>query len=297
MRITNSTTLRNALDQLQSNRSAIDDLQAQISSGVKISKMSDDPAAAHDIMHASSSLTALTQYKKNVDSLNSRNSLEGSVMDQLNNIMTRAKELLTGQATDTATPATRATAAAEMEQLFKSAVQLGGTQFAGEYMFGGDTSTQVPFTATGTGATLDFTSTNPTGTRSVEVADGQSIIATHSGQELFGTTGILTSLRDATRALTAGDLASSQNALAPVDGAFDQLQVVQGDQGARTNALDVASQNITALTSNLTAYRSNLQDVDVETAVTSLVTRQNAYQAAMLATSKVLSMNLTDYLR
>jgi hypothetical protein len=169
MRITNSISLHNALAQLSTNRTAIDDLQSQISSGLRIQKNSDDPTAAHEVMRASSSLASLDQYKSNIDSLNARNSVEGSSMDQLTNIMARAKELMVGQATGTATPATRATAAAEMEQLFRSAVQIGGTQFNGEYMFGGDTSTTVPFTATGSGATLDFTTTTPSGSRSVAI--------------------------------------------------------------------------------------------------------------------------------
>ena len=297
MRITNQSSLRNALAELQSNSSDINNLQSQISSGVKVQKTSDDPAAAQQILRTSSSLTALDQYSKNIDSLNSKNTIEGSVMDQLNNIMARAKELMVGQSTGTATAATRQTAAAEMEQLFNSAVQLGNTKFGDEYMFGGDTATQVPFNSTGTGSSLDYTSTTPSTTQSVEIGDGQSLAATHSGQSLFADSGILSSLRDATKALMAGDQTSATNAMAPVDAAFDNLQVLQGEQGAKTNALDVASQNITALKTNLTAYRSKLQDVDMESAVTELVSKQTAYQAAMLATSKVLGMNLTDYLR
>jgi flagellar hook-associated protein 3 FlgL len=297
MRITNSATLRNALSQLQVNRTAIDELQSQISSGLRIQKPSDDPRASHEVMRASSSLTSLDQYKRNIDALEARNEVEGSAIDQLNNIMARAKELVVSQATATATPATRRTAAAELEQLFRTAVTLGGTRFGDEYLFGGESATEIPFTVSGTGASLDFTSTNPAGSRSVEIGEGQSLVATHSGQELFADSGVLASLRDATRALLAGDQASAQLALQPIDVAYDALQVIQGVQGARTNALDVAGQNISALKSNLTAYRSQLQDVDIETAVTELVTRQTAYQAAMLATSKVIGMNLTDYLR
>src|SRR5437764_71345 len=145
MRITNSATLRNALAQLQTNRSAIDELQAQISSGLRITKPSDDPQAAHEVMRASSSLTALDQYKRNIDTLSSRNSMEGSAVDQLNNIVARARELMVAQSTGTASAQTRQTAAAEMEQLFRSAVQLGDSRFGNEYLFGGDTATQVPF--------------------------------------------------------------------------------------------------------------------------------------------------------
>ena len=118
MRITNNSSLRNSLAELSANRTAIDALQAQVSSGLRIRKPSDDPVAASEVMQNSSSLSALDQYKRNIDSATSRNSLEGSAMDQLTNILTRAKELAVSQATGTATPEGRKTAGVEMEQLF-----------------------------------------------------------------------------------------------------------------------------------------------------------------------------------
>ncbi|MDB4917298.1 MAG: flagellin domain protein [Gemmatimonadetes bacterium] len=297
MRITNSTALRSSLTELESNRTAIDTLQAQISSGLRLTRPSDDPVGVSEVMHSSSSLKALEQYKRNIDSATARNSSEGTALDQLTNILSRAKELAVSQATGTANAATRKTAAAEMEQLFNSAVALASTKNGNEYLFGGDAVTQAPFTGSGTGATLDFTSTSPSGSRAVAVSAGQTLVATHDGQQLFGDSGVLAALRDATRALQAGDQASITNAMPSIDSAFDNVQVLQGEQGARANALDVASQNMTALKANLTAYRSQLQEVDIESAVTELVTKQTSYQAAMLATSKILGMTLTDYLR
>ena len=43
--------------------------------------------------------------------------------------------------------------------------------------------------------------------------------------------------------------------------------------------------------------KSDVEEVDVEEAVTELVSRQTAYQAAMLATSRVMGLTLADYLR
>jgi len=40
-----------------------------------------------------------------------------------------------------------------------------------------------------------------------------------------------------------------------------------------------------------------LSEVDQEKAITDLVSRQTAYQSAMLATSRVIGLTLTDYLR
>ena len=297
MRITNSTALTSSLSQLDSNRTAIANLQAQISSGIRLAKPSDDPVAVSEVMHSNSSLSSLDQYKRNIDSATSRNSTEGTALDQLTNILERAKELAVSQSTDTANATTRKTAAAEMESLFNAAVALAGTKQGTEYLFGGNAVTQPPYTSTGTGSSLDFTTTNPTGARSVQVSASQTLVATHDGQQIFGDTGVLAALRDATHALQVGDHASIAAAMPGIDNAFDNVQVVQGEQGARANALTIASQNMTALKANLTAYRSQLQDVDIESAVTELVTKQNSYQAAMLATSKILGMNLTDYLR
>ena len=58
---------------------------------------------------------------------------------------------------------------------------------------------------------------------------------------------------------------------------------------------DVAVGN--AFAGNVSNFKSKTEDVDLESAITELMTRQTAYQAAMLATSKVLGTSLTDYLR
>ena len=63
------------------------------------------------------------------------------------------------------------------------------------------------------------------------------------------------------------------------------------------NQLEITGANLAALDVTLTTFKSDLQEVDFERAVTELVGRQTAFQAAMLATSKVMGMNLTDYLR
>ena len=85
--------------------------------------------------------------------------------------------------------------------------------------------------------------------------------------------------------------------MAKLDDGFDAVQTVVGDTGALGSRLTIAGQNLDALKMNLTTFKSDLEDVDVETAMTELTNRQVAYQAALLATSKVTSLSLMDYLR
>jgi len=123
----------------------------------------------------------------------------------------------------------------------------------------------------------------------------------HDGKELLVDTGILDAVKKLSAALdqsspTYGTVGIS-DALSSLDSSFDSLQTLVGDVGARAKALDSASENITAYKTNVTTFKSDLEEVDIETAVTELTQRQTAYQAAMLSTSKVMSLTLTDYLR
>ena len=61
--------------------------------------------------------------------------------------------------------------------------------------------------------------------------------------------------------------------------------------------LDVAVSNLDSLEVNLQTFRADLEEADMTEAVTRLVERQGALEAAMLANSKILNLTLTDYLR
>jgi len=75
------------------------------------------------------------------------------------------------------------------------------------------------------------------------------------------------------------------------------VQNLIGDAGARSNHLRLATSNLEALEINLRTFKSDLEEVDLEKAITDLVGRQTAYQAAMMATSRVMGMTMMDYLR
>ncbi len=105
------------------------------------------------------------------------------------------------------------------------------------------------------------------------------------------------SLKNLTHALATNDVAGINTATTALKSAFTEVQTVVGETGGRESQLQMLSSNLDAYSGNLTALQSSLQDVDYESAVTDMTTRQNAYQAAMLATSKVMGLTLTDYLK
>ena len=109
-------------------------------------------------------------------------------------------------------------------------------------------------------------------------------------------TGAIAALQSLRDALAAGDRDAVAAAAGDLATAFDAVQAVIGDVGARSNRLALASSNVEALEFNLKTLRSDLAEVDLEEALTDLVSRQTTLQAAMAAASRMLSTTLADYL-
>lgn len=292
MRITNSTLTKEALSGFQAQMRSLDTARREASTGLRVSRPSDDPLAAAGVMQSSSGLRALDQYRKNLELARTRLDLEDSVADQLGNALARAKELGMSQAGATASGTTRAAAAQEVLRLAEFSKSLANTQFAGSYLFGGQYADTPPFTD----GAVD-PNRPPTGALRVEAGARLFLDTNHSAQELFLDTGAVAGLQALGEALAANDTRGIQSAMSALDGAFDGVQTLVGDLGARMNQVDVALTNLDSLEVNLQTFRSSLEEADLTEAVTRLVERQGALEAAMMSNSRILTLTLTDYLR
>jgi flagellar hook-associated protein 3 FlgL len=294
MRVTSNMMVSASVYTLQQTLAQIQTAQQQVSTGLRIQAMSDDPGAAAQLMQSNGTLRALDQYKRNIQAGTARSQAEETALNSLTDLLTRAKELAISQASDTADAGTRLTTKSEVDQLLDEARSLGNTQFENGYLFGGFDSKTLPFPTT----TPPFTNpTAPTGQPKTEIGPGQYSFATHDGQQVFVDTGVLQSLSDLSNALGSNDATAIQQSIGSIGTAFDGVQRLLGDVGAWQNGFQVASSNIDALSANVSAFKSNLSDADMEQSMTELLSRQNTYQAAMLATSRIMSLTFTDYLR
>jgi flagellar hook-associated protein 3 FlgL len=303
MRITNQLIQTQNIARIQSSLQAVDAAREQVSTGKKISVMSDDPADASEVVRTSSALRALSQYRRNNQLAQNRGTAEENALDQLTNTLDRGVELATQQASSSSTAQTRLIAKAEVDQLLSFAVGLGNTKYGDDYLFGGtrggEAPLQIPVTSTdGFSALKDSTNNpvNPSGGIPLEIRDGHTVVSNHNATEVFLDTGSLQALRDLSTALGSNDVPGINTALQALHNANNSVQTVTGTQGSRMNEFLITSAQLDKQETSLTAYRSNLSDVDVETAMVQLAGRTTGYQAAMTATSKVLGLSLANYL-
>jgi flagellar hook-associated protein 3 FlgL len=268
--------------------------QNRVTTGLRVSRASDDPAATVGIMAADRKLHALDQYRKNIDTAQSRLGSEEQVLDQVTDLLDRARELGVNQGgSGTATATTRLQIKAEVDKLLDQMVTLGNTRFGNGFLFGGDYADQAPFSPTGTTSVT----APPTGVHVVEINDGQSVAVNHDGLQVFVSSGAFQALQDLSTGLGNNSDTEISNALGAIDTSFGDIQDILAETGARRNQLDMAASNIDALDVNLRSFRSTLSDAELEESISQLVARQTAYQAALMSTSRIISQSLTDYLR
>src|SRR5258705_2071115 len=97
MRITNNMIVTQQVTGLQSNIAALKQAQDRVTTGKRVGVASDDPSAAMSVMQTRSSLHVLDQYRTNVQRASSRVNLEDGVLQQVGDLVTRAKQLALSQ--------------------------------------------------------------------------------------------------------------------------------------------------------------------------------------------------------
>lgn len=297
MRVTQNTTANLVLNSLQTIRRRTEELEQQAATGVKISAPGDDPVTAQQILHMKSLMAAGDQYSRNISNGISWLSMTEAAMDEMGNVLTRAKELTVQMANATSDAKARESGMNEIVQLRNQLIQLGNTQLNGRYVFGGFKNDTPPFDSTGA-----FNGTDDSIT--IEIDRGAFVPINYSGGELLrggtppGSTGtdIIGVFDNLITALGANDQTAVQAELPNLEDALSQVLSTRTDLGARMNRLEGQKNVIEEMKFSLTKVLSDKQDVDFMQVISDLTKQQTAFEAAIAASGKISQISLLDYL-
>lgn len=292
MRVTNQTLMMSAERNLQANKANLARLQDQASSLKKINLPSDDPAATAASLQVRGQQAANAQYNRNIDNGRGWLAATETALSNTTNILRQVKDLSIQGSNGTMTPAAKDAIAAELDVLKQDLLSQANTSFMGRSVFAGNSDAGVAFTAatppvyTGTGSTVDR-----------RVADGVSVRVDGDGAAIFGTgPGSAFSLIDT----IASDLRSGANPsvnLAALDARMNTVLAHHSVLGSRDAQLQRAQEVNMQQQGALETRRSEIEDVDLGTAILELQVQQVNYQAALAVTAKVLPPTLMDFLR
>lgn len=308
MRVTENMTMSMVIASLQRQQEMVNNLQQQVSSGLRINQPSDDPVSAQQVLDIKGFMAATDQYSRNIQTGTSWLSQMDSSMTEMNSVLIRVRELATQMSNGTYAASERQAAANEVLQLRDQMVALGNTQIAGKYIFGGFMSDQPPFvTADGVpnpgDRAGDFKGTDDP--VEIQISQGSFIAINYSGGRLLrgGTppgssgTDVIGTLNGLLTALNNNDITGISNSISGLDGSLKQIQAAQGDVGARENRLQTAGNVLTSTKDYLTKNLSSKQDADYLQVLSDLSKEQTAYQATLAATVQFSKLSLLDYMK
>lgn len=298
MRVTQNTTANLVANNLQVIRRRTEELEQQASTGLKVSKPSDDPVTAQQILNLKGRIAAGDQYGRNISNGIAWLTMGESAMAEMGNVLTRAKELTLQMVTGTNNPQGVTAGINELKQLKQQFLQMGNTQINGKYIFGGFKNDTPAFDTAG-----NFVGSSDA--LMVEVDRGAPVQINYSGADLLrgGTppgsngTDIVGTFDNLIAALGANDMTTAQNQITELNNGLSQVLAYRTDIGARRNRLDSANSVIEDMKFSSTKIMSDKQDIDIMQVVSDLSKQETAYQAAIAASAKVSQVSLLDYLR
>jgi flagellar hook-associated protein 3 FlgL len=300
MQISTSLFYANASSRFSKMNERASELQTQISTGKKIIKPSDDPAAAQQLAEFDRKDADAAVFSTNITLAGSLLDQADGVLSQISTQLTRATELATQAANGTQTDATRKIIATELNSIVGSLVGLANTKnVRGQPLFG---------SASGGLAVVDnkdgtFTFPPDVQVSEVPIADGQTVQATESAKRIFSLAGgndnTLAMLSKLATALNAGgDVSTTVNSsLDQIGQAVNQVADVSASVGARGARVDLQQQLLVTANTDRSELRGKLEQVDITDAVVQLQQMMTALSASQASFSKLSSLSLFDYIK
>jgi len=283
---------QNLLRNLETAQSKLDQLQNQLSSGLRITRPSDDPVGIQNAMRIKSNISSVEQWKNNADeALNYMNTTD-SILGDMTSMLQRVRELTVQGANGTLAAADRKAIADEVDQISDQLKMIANMQVGSKYIFSGTATDKELITSDGS-----VSQANDQEVR-FEVGNNLNLSISVNGQTLFGdpTTGIFATLSNLSTALKTNDSTGINNALGSIDANIDNVINQRSDLGARTNRMTALREQLDATSTNLQRNLSSIQEADMAKTITDFTNQQNVYKAALAVGAMIIKPSLVDFL-
>ncbi|HVN13046.1 MAG TPA: flagellar hook-associated protein FlgL [Kineosporiaceae bacterium] len=291
-RVTQSTTASVMLQGIETSYDGFETLSSQIASGQAITKPSDNPAGTVQVMSYNAELTRLGQYQSNANDGMAWLGTADSVLSSVTTQLQRVQQLAEQGANGTTDATGRAAIANEIDSIKSSLLASANTSYLGRPIFGGTTGGTTAFDTNGN-YVGDSGAVNRT------LAPGTSVQVNLVGTDVFGTgpANVFAVLTQLSADLRSGSASAGTTDLTAVQQAMSQVQTAQATVGSRTNEVQQLLSQAQARQTTVTEAKSSVADLDLAKAETELSTQQLTYEAALQATSHVLSLSLVQFLQ
>lgn len=301
VRVTQTMLNNNMMRNLSNSLGNMDKLQAQLSSGKKITRPSDDPVIATRGMYYRSSLIENEQYQRNVSEALSWMDVADNALNETGNILKRAQELVIQSGNGTLNSASLQAIGKEIAQLKEQIGNIANHTVGGRYIFAGTDTNNAPYDPAkdnGNGQKGDFVNTN-TSDIQVEVNKQIFLPINVNGQQVFNFPDNANNIFKVLDSII-NDLENGNSATAHLDKLnqqMDNVLAVRATLGARINRIELIEERLSSEEVNINKLMSVNEDADIAKVITDLKTQENVHRAALGAGARIIQPTLVDFLR
>jgi len=183
MRISTAEITSQAIQAIDNQSSALQITQNEVSTGLAVQNAADNPVAASQIVQLTQQQSQLTQYATNLQSAQTRLSLEESSLSTATTTLQSIRDLAVQAGDASLNDTDRAQIATQIQTQIQALLGTANAQDAnGEYLFSGYAAQTQPFTADSSG---NVSYQGDAGTRLIQISPNQSVADSDTGASAF----------------------------------------------------------------------------------------------------------------
>jgi flagellar hook-associated protein 3 FlgL len=327
---------RAAIDHaLNRTKARMEDLQLKGSTLKQITRPSDNPVSNVEALTISSTMTDNGQFLRNADfALMNLNITEKSI-EQLSEILNKAKEIAIGQSSDFYDGEVRKNIANEVHQLRNQALAIANTRIGQRYLFSGFKTLTKPFNESGDYAgdkgktSLEvskdffvpvnfhgeevFYYTQDTSAKQVDplgptknpnelppkapAIDGRDLASKGEEAQFSGRDNIFSDLEALSTALENNDAPLVRSLLEKFDSSVSRLITLRTRLGSLSNSVMNSKNSLESNNIDHASRKSQLVDADAAELFSDITKNQNVLRTSYQATQGMLNQTLLDFLK
>lgn len=302
MRVSTGQMSQKLMQGLSEQQASLAKIQEQLSSGKKIINASDNPIASASILALNQSVSMMSRYSDNINSLESRLSLEETVLSQQFEVLTEIKSLVIRANSGSMTSDDKKSIANTISGYITTMTELANTKdSSGEYLFSGYAASTKPFD--NSSGVYEYKGDG--GIRYLQTGFSSKIQASDSGKifeikidDIGTTNNIFKLMEDFSSKLSV----NSENQddfstmLDFINAGDEAIIATRSSLGNRLTSIDVQRSMNNSMKINLETSRANLSELDYAKAITELTSKITSLQAAQKSFSKISQISLFSYM-
>ncbi len=277
-----------------------DQLASELSSGLRIRTLQDNPVVAARSVLIGSSISRDDNYVQAASGTQSLLQLTDSTLGEVVSQLTSALALSVQGSNGTLNASNLATIGQQIAGIRDEVLSLANTSYLGTYLFSGSQGSVKPFVINSGTVPATTIYTGDSATQTVETPTGQKIQTNLPGSGVFGTasSGVFSALNQLIADFSSGSPgASTATDISSLSSAISQVSAQRSILDSSLSRIQSTSTYFKTEESQLTAQQQTLVGADLASVATQLKSAETQHQALLSILSTLNGTTLFSYIK